>query len=116
MFITRNSTRSDFAAVAEAGSFTKAAQPARSASIAKLEEKVGVKLFHRSSRVRTRSLLNAIQRIVLSDVRPQTGCRLRGAAGLRDRGEVPDLVKLQLINHVYSTHKNIRFHLWRPKD
>jgi DNA-binding transcriptional LysR family regulator len=43
-----------FAAVAETGSFTKAAtraavtQPALSASIAKLEEGLGVKLFHRS--------------------------------------------------------------------
>jgi DNA-binding transcriptional LysR family regulator len=43
-----------FAAVAETGSFTKAAiraavsQPALSASIAKLEEELGAKLFHRS--------------------------------------------------------------------
>ena len=42
-----------FAAVAETGRFTKAAiraavsQPALSASIAKLEEELGVKLFHR---------------------------------------------------------------------
>lgn len=45
-----------FSAVAETGSFTKAAirvavsQPALSASTAKLEEELGVKLFHRSSR------------------------------------------------------------------
>lgn len=45
-----------FAAVAETGSFTKAAiraavtQPALSASIAKLEEELGVRLFHRSAR------------------------------------------------------------------
>src|SRR6202008_3903610 len=43
-----------FSAVAETGSFTKAAtraavtQPALSASIAKLEEELGVRLFHRS--------------------------------------------------------------------
>src|ERR1700739_708223 len=43
-----------FSAIAETGSFTKAAtkaavtQPALSASIAKLEEELGVKLFHRS--------------------------------------------------------------------
>jgi hypothetical protein len=30
--------------------------------------------------------------------------------------KVPDLVNLQLIKRVYSIHKNIRFHLWRPKD
>jgi hypothetical protein len=46
-----------FAAVAENGSFTKAAiraavsQPALSASIAKLEEELGVKLFHRSPKI-----------------------------------------------------------------
>jgi DNA-binding transcriptional LysR family regulator len=45
-----------FAAVAETGSFTKAAmraavsQPALSVSIAKLEEELGVRLFHRSSK------------------------------------------------------------------
>lgn len=45
-----------FAAVAETGSFTKAAiraavsQPALSVSIAKLEEELGVRLFHRSPR------------------------------------------------------------------
>jgi DNA-binding transcriptional LysR family regulator len=45
-----------FAAVADTNSFTKAAiraavsQPALSASIAKLEEELGVKLFHRSPR------------------------------------------------------------------
>ena len=43
-----------FAAVVETGSFTKAAiraavsQPALSVSIAKLEEELGVRLFHRS--------------------------------------------------------------------
>jgi len=55
-FIAWNSTQiRHFAAVAETGSFTKAAiraavsQPALSASIAKLEEELGMKLFHRSS-------------------------------------------------------------------
>jgi DNA-binding transcriptional LysR family regulator len=48
-----------FAAVAETGSFTKAgiraavSQPALSASIAKLEDELGVKLFHRSARAVT---------------------------------------------------------------
>ena len=51
-----------FAAVAETGSFTKAAirasvsQPALSASIAKLEEELGVKLFHRSPKSVTLTL------------------------------------------------------------
>src|SRR5260370_15153283 len=48
-----------FAAVAQTGSFTKAAiraavsQPALSTSIAKLEEELGVKLFHRSPKAVT---------------------------------------------------------------
>lgn len=48
-----------FAAVAETGSFTKAAiraavsQPALSASVAKLEDELGVKLFHRSPKAIT---------------------------------------------------------------
>src|SRR5712671_5315505 len=48
-----------FAVVAETGSFTKAAiraavsQPALSTSIAKLEEELGVKLFHRSPKAVT---------------------------------------------------------------
>ena len=38
-------------------------------------------------------------------------CRLCETAGLRDRGEVPDLVELRMINPVYVLHQNIRFGL-----
>ena len=34
----------------------------------------------------------------------------------RAPSKVPDLLNLQLINRVYSIHKNIRFHLWWRKD